>query len=166
MAALLAAIMSTVDSQVLVAASAITRDLRRALRRQHGDDRRRAREGRLVAAGLVLVAMILAYATHETGEAGDAGVIAGLINKLVLFAWGGLGAAFGPALLLALYFPRMTGSAAFAAMLTGETVACVWRAKPGWLAGVPDWLSYELTVAFPLALLVGLLVALVTGREK
>jgi SSS family solute:Na+ symporter len=166
MAALLAAIMSTVDSQVLVAASAISRDLRRALRRPVADPRAAAREGRIVSAALILLATVLAYVMLGAEGAAEKGHIAGVINKLVLFAWGGLGAAIGPALLLSLYYRRMNGVAALAAMLTGGITACVWKglviprmkaldAPPAWW----PWISYELTVAFPLALLAGWLVA-------
>lgn len=165
MAALLAAIMSTVDSQVLVAASAITRDLRRAVRRPLGSDRASAREGRFVAAGVIALGTAIAYFSYLHAAAADQGIIAGLINKLVLFAWGGLGAAFGPALLLSLYSRRMNGLAALAAMVTGGATACIWK---GIVAPhvKGTWFAYELTVAFPLALIVGWTVARITTSNK
>jgi len=170
MAALLAAIMSTIDSQVLVVASAITRDLRRALGRRPLPDRRAALLGRLTSAALIGGAGILAQlALADQGT--STGVISGLVNQLVLFAWGGLGAAFGPALLLSLYRRRMDGLACLAAMLTGGITACVWKGivapapKSGLFARVWPWISYELTVAFPLALLAGWLVSL-RGPKK
>ena len=103
----------------------------------------------------------------------DAGVITGLINKLVLFAWGGLGAAFGPALLLSLYDRRATGAGMLAAMVTGGGTAILWKGvlapamkgleAPAWW----PWISYELTVAFPAALLAGFLVSrLGTGESR
>jgi len=144
-ASLLAAIMSTVDSQVLVAASAVSCDLRRLFRW-------RAIDGRVVSACLVGVATGVAYATFRGPESGT---FQGLVNNLVLFAWGGLGAAFGPALLLSLYDRRATGSSTLAAMLTGGLLACAWK---GWIgAHVSPWIRYELTVAFPAALAAGLI---------
>jgi Na+/proline symporter len=156
MAALLAAIMSTIDSQVLVVASAITRDLRKARRKPPLPDRQAAWIGRVTSAALIVVAGGLAQYSLATAGGKHPGVISGLVNQLVLFAWGGLGAAFGPALLLSLYSRRMTGGAALAAMLTGGITACVWRGlvKAHLPAGAA-WISYELTVAFPLALLAG-----------
>jgi SSS family solute:Na+ symporter len=151
MAALLAAIMSTVDSQVLVAASAFSCDLRRVFGWRRVD-------GRIVSAVLIAVATGVAFATLAGPESST---FAGLINNLVLFAWGGLGAAFGPALLLSLYDKRATGLSTLAAMITGGVVACLWK---GWIgAHVSPWIRYELTVAFPAALAVGWLLPRVTG---
>jgi len=160
MAALLAAIMSTIDSQVLVVASALTRDLRRAFGKAPLADRAAATAGRITSAALIVAAGLLAQLSLAQGTL-RTGVISGLVNQLVLFAWGGLGAAFGPALLLSLYRRRMTGGACLAAMLTGGITACLWKgvlgpaSKPDWLKPVWPWISYELTVSFPLALLAG-----------
>ncbi len=170
LASLLAAVMSTVDSQVLVVASALTRDLRRALGLRELPPRRAALAGRLISTALVVLAVGIgaaSIAAETEGAEGD--ILTGLVNKLVLFAWGGLGAAIGPAILLSLYWKRMTGPAALSAMLVGGVTACVWRGlikphmsvyiePPAWW----PWVSYELTVAFPLALLTGVVVALFT----
>ena len=128
----------------------------------------------MVSALLLVVAALLAQMALASGEGeGGTSVITGLVNKLVLFAWGGLGAAFGPAILLALYDRRMTGLAALTAMVTGGATAIVWK---GWVKPAMNqvedapawwpWVSYELTVAFPLALLVGFAVSrLLPGRH-
>lgn len=167
LAALLAAVMSTVDSQVLVVASALTRDLRRALRRPDLPARRAARIGRIASTCLVLAAMVLGgLSLMAEGDTDHARILTGLVNEWVLFAWGGLGAAIGPPVLLSLYRRHMSGTAALAAMLTGGITACVWRGlvKPAMTAMGPDapawwpWVSYELVVAFPLALGVGLII--------
>ncbi|MBI5542285.1 MAG: sodium:proline symporter, partial [Deltaproteobacteria bacterium] len=76
----------------------------------------------------------------------------------VLFAWSGLGAAFGPVLLLALYTDRLTRRGALAGMLTGFGVTVAWK-----LSGLSDTVVYELVPAFVLA---GLAALGVSALEK
>ncbi len=134
LAAILAAVMSTADSQLLVASSAFTEDFyRRVLRLK-------ASPSELVLAGRISV-MVLA---------GFAFVLAmdpkAMVLDLVGYAWAGFGAAFGPALLLSLYWPRMTGRGALAGIVVGGLTVMVWKQLSG---GIFD--LYELVPGFVLS---------------
>jgi Na+/proline symporter len=144
-----AAILSTVDSQLLVVASTVVRDLYEKVlrRRSEMSEAVKLRLSRLVVIGAGLVALVVAWLAQD------------LVFWLVLFAWGGLGAAFGPALILSLYWRRTTRAGIAAGMITGAVVVIVWKQ---FLAG-PTGL-YELIVAFPAALLTIVVVSLLTGR--
>ena len=118
-AALLAAIMSTVSSQLLVASSSLTEDFYRLfLRRKAGD-----KEAVLVSRVCVLlVGLVAAFLARDP----DSQVLG-----LVANAWAGFGAAFGPLILLALTWPRMTGTGAVAGLVTGAAVVIGWIGA-GW----------------------------------
>lgn len=145
-----AAILSTADSQLLVVASTFARDLYEKVikKKQVIDEKTRLRVGRLVLVLSGLMALVLAYSAQE------------LVFWLVLFAWAGLGAAFGPALILSLFWKGSTRQGILAGMITGTLTTLIW-----WL-----WLKeptgiYELIPAFALALLVAVIVSLFT-KEK
>lgn len=147
-AAVLAAICSTADSQLLVSASAISHDLYVRLLGRHPDDRAIQAFNRLAVLGVGLVAMLVAL-----GEVR-------VIFDFVLYAWAGLGAAFGPALILILLGKRTSAAGVFAGMLAGFVTAIVWRQT------LHDYV-YELLPAFLLALLTTLWVSrLLPGTEK
>jgi len=131
-AAVLAAICSTADSQLLVSASAISHDLYVRVLGRHPDDRAIQAFNRLAVLGVGLVAMLVAL-----GEVR-------VIFDFVLYAWAGLGAAFGPALILILLGKRTSATGVFAGMLAGFITAIVWRQT------LHDYL-YELPPAFLLA---------------
>ncbi len=136
LAAILAAVMSTVDSQLLVASSALTEDVCRPLTPYLNDNR-------LVWIGrgaVILVAVI------AIGIASDP---QNLVLDLVSYAWAGLGAGFGPVVLLALYWRRFNGNGAIAAMLTGAILVVFWP--------MLETAVYELLIAFPAAALAGVL---------
>ena len=114
LAAILAAVMSTADSQLLVAASALTEDVYKAWMN------REASPGSLL---WISRATVIAVALVAAGVAlwGDRSVM-----DLVGYAWAGFGAGFGPVLLLALFWKRMTWTGALAGMVVGGTTAIVW----------------------------------------
>ena len=112
-AAVLAAMMSTADSQLLVAATAFTHDL------LEGERHRSLLFDRLALAGLTVVALLLAMDPDNT------------VFNLVAYAWAGLGASFGPAVLLALYFKRLTGAGILAAVVSGAVTVFGWDYLPG-----------------------------------
>ena len=133
-----AAILSTADSQLLVVASTVVRDIYEALllRGKKVPEARKLLLSRMVVVVAGMVSVVLAYYAED------------LIFWLVLFAWGGLGAAFGPAVLLSLYDRATSRAGVAAGMLVGTVVVIVWRL---WLkkpTGV-----YELIPAFALATL-------------
>ncbi len=140
-----AAILSTADSQLLVVASTVVRDLWGQVIKA-GQALEPAQElllSRLVVVASGLVAMALAFIAKD------------LVFWLVLFAWGGLGASLGPALILSLYWKRCSRAGVLAGMLTGTAVTVVWKL---WLKE-PTGL-YELIPAFFGAAVVIVLVSL------
>ncbi|MGN3974089.1 sodium/proline symporter PutP [Tsuneonella sp. SYSU-LHT278] len=121
-AALLAAIMSTISSQLLVSSSSLTEDFYRLFLRKNASEREAVTVGRISVA-LVAVAAIAIAADPDSEVLG-----------LVAHAWAGFGAAFGPLIILSLTWPRMTGAGALAGLVTGAGVVIVWIAQ-GWDAG-------------------------------
>jgi Na+/proline symporter len=114
MVVVLAAIMSTVDSLLILASSAVVRDYWQKIRRSTLSDRDLARRGKLVT--LIIGLIGVAFALHQTP----------LIFWFVLFAWSGLGAAFGPVLLCGMWYPRTNLAGAIAGMLGGFTTTVIW----------------------------------------
>lgn len=149
-ASIFAAIMSTADSQLLVASSAVVRDVYEKVIRKGSQlsQKELVLISRLVVLGLVLLALMLGY------------VVADWIFWLVLFAWGGLGAAFGPTLLLALFWNKTTYQGVIAGMLSGTVTTIVWKTSPSLSA-----IIYELIPAFLLSLFVTILTSLLTKRK-
>ena len=151
MASIFAAIMSTTDSQLLVAASAVCRDLVQKLLGRGGGERSMVRLSRIVVAALVLVSVPLGLSDSE------------LILKFVLFAWAGLGAALGPTMILALYWRRCTGAGVAAGVLVGGGVAWIWREHvKAALSDAGHASIYELVPAFAAGLLATIVVSLMT----
>ncbi len=114
LAAILAAIMSTADSQLLVASSAITEDIYKIINIK-ATDSQLMMFGRVTVALLTLCATILALQPDNN------------VLDLVAYAWAGFGATFGPVILLSLYWKAMTRHSALAGMLTGGITVIVWR---------------------------------------
>ena len=110
----LSAIMSTVDSLLLLASSALVRDFFQKYRKSPRSDADLARLGKL--ATVVIGLLGIAFAIPE----------ARFIFWFVLFSWSGLGAAFGPVILAILYDPRVTASGVIAGMLAGFLTSVAW----------------------------------------
>ena len=146
MVVVLAAIMSTVDSLLILASSAVVRDYWQQIRGSNLDDRAFAARGKIVT--LVIGLIGIAFALNQTP----------LIFWFVLFAWSGLGAAFGPVLICALWYPRTTLAGAVAGMLGGflTTVAWVLWIKP---------LAWDLLEVIP-GFVVGLLLTVLVSRRQ
>lgn len=150
-ASIFAAIMSTADSQLLVAASALVRDFYEKVHRkgEQVPQKTMVLYSRLVVALLVVVALILGWLAES------------LVFWLVLFAWAGLGAALGPTSILAIYWKGLTRAGVFAGLLTGTVVTFVWNLTPAL-----DALLYELIPAFALAFLATVVVSRVTQPPR
>jgi SSS family solute:Na+ symporter len=146
-ASIFAAIMSTADSQLLVAASALVRDFyEKVVRRERPVPQETlVVYSRVMVGLLVLVALVLGWLAES------------LVFWLVLFAWAGLGAALGPTSILALYWRGLTRAGVFAGLITGTFVTFVWNLTPAL-----DALIYELVPAFPLAFLAAVVVSHLT----
>lgn len=143
-AALLAAIMSTVSSQLLVASSSLTEDIYRTVFKRGATERELVTVGRLAVLAVGAVAVVIAR--NPDSE----------VLGLVANAWAGFGAAFGPLIILALTWKRMTGAGAVAGLVTGALVVIVWIA-----AGLGSTL-YEIVPGFIAAWVAIVLVSLAT----
>lgn len=135
-ASIFAAIMSTADSQLLVAASGVVRDVYQKIVRKGReiDQKRLVLYSRIVVLCLVVVSLILGALAEQ------------LVFWLVLFAWGGLGAAFGPALIFSLYWKKTTRSGTIAGLIVGTVVTIIWNQTP-----ILKQTIYELVPAFILS---------------
>ncbi len=129
-AALLAAIMSTVSSQLLVASSSLTEDIYRTVFKRGATERELVNVGRLAVLAVGAVAVLIA--SNPDSE----------VLGLVANAWAGFGAAFGPLIVLSLTWKRMTGAGAVAGLIVGAVVVIVWIA-----AGLSSTL-YEIVPGF------------------
>lgn len=118
-AALLAAIMSTISSQLLVSSSSLTEDFYRLFLRKNASEREAVNVGRICVALVAIAAIIMASDPNSQ------------VLGLVANAWAGFGAAFGPLIILALTWRGMTGAGAVAGLVTGAVVAGGWIAM-GW----------------------------------
>jgi len=114
LAALLAAIMSTISSQLLVSSSSLTEDFYRIYLRRRASQRELVTVGRASVLAVALVAIGLAYNEDST------------ILTLVAHAWAGFGAAFGPIVILSLTWKRLTRNGALAGMIAGALTVIVW----------------------------------------
>lgn len=137
--AILAAIMSSADSQLLVGASALIRDIYHKLihRGEELSQERLVIYSRLATASIMLFAVLLAFAAKS------------LVFWLVLFAWGGLGACFGPVLLMTLYWEKLTRQGSLWGMLAGLIAVLVGSQQPAWTyAFLPDINDLFATILF------------------
>lgn len=114
LAAILAAIMSTISSQLLVASSSLTEDIYRLFLRRGAGEKERVMVGRFAVILVAIVAVLIAYDPESS------------VLSLVANAWAGFGAAFGPVLILSLRWRRMTMPGALLGMLGGAVTVIVW----------------------------------------
>jgi sodium/proline symporter len=131
LAAILSAIMSTVDSQLLVSSSALANDFYRSLFRRNASQKEEMIVGRIAVLGIAIIAILLGYDPDSK------------VLELVSYAWAGFGAAFGPVIILSLFWKRMTRNGALAGMIMGTVTVIVWSMLSGGLFDV-----YELAPGF------------------
>ena len=159
LSAIMAAIMSTADSQLLVSASSFSNDLYRVVFRKRASNRELLRVSRLAVLAVALVAIGLAMNTQSE--------FFKVVMKMVSFAWAGFGAAFGPLMLLALFWRRTNLAGAVAGMLVGAATCFVWKFVLADLAAEhPIFGLYELAPGFALAFVVTVVVSLLTKRPS
>lgn len=144
----IAAMMSTADSQLLVTTSAVVRDIYHNLINRKASDKRLVSLSRVITFLVGLLAMIIALISQE------------LVFTMVGFAWSGLGAAFGPAMLLTLWWRKTTREGVLAGMVVGTMTAIIWHFTPQ-LSG----LVYELAPSYILALIAVWMVSLITAPK-
>ncbi len=153
-AAIFSAIMSSADSQLLVAASAIIRDLYQKLisKDEELDEQKLVIYSRITVLVLVLLALLFGFFASD------------LVFWLVLFAWGGLGATIGSTILPVLFWKGTTKAGVIAGILTGGALVFLWKLVPFFKENI--WNIYELIPAFLASIVVTILVSLVTQREE
>ena len=153
LAALLAAIMSTISSQLLVSSSSLTEDFYRIYLRRDAGQKELVTVGRICVLAVALVAIWLAYDPDNT------------ILGLVANAWAGFGAAFGPVVILSLTWRRLTRNGALAGILVGAVTVLFWIYAPLLEGGAtPSSFLYEIVPGFVLGGLSAVLVSLAGKR--
>jgi SSS family solute:Na+ symporter/sodium/proline symporter len=137
LAAILAAIMSTISSQLLVTSSSLTGDFYQAFLHRDASETQLVRVGRISVFMVALVAIYLAYDRDSS------------ILSLVSNAWAGFGAAFGPVVIGALYWKKMTRNGALAGIISGASTVLIWIYAPITINGQTlSTVMYELVPGF------------------
>jgi sodium/proline symporter len=158
----MAAIMSTADSQLLVSASSFSNDLYKVVLRRNASNRELVTVSRLAVGIVALAALIMAMDTSSD--------FFKVVMKMVSFAWAGFGAAFGPLVLLALFWKRTTLAGAIAGMITGSVTCFVWKfvlASNASLAeAYPIFKLYELAPGFLFAFIAIILCSLLSKKPN
>ena len=148
LAGILAATMSTADSQLLAASSSVSQDLGNDFLKRDFSGKRGMIVARAVMVGISLIAAFLARDPDSS------------VFRVVSFAWAGFGAAFGPVMLMALFWKRSNKWGALAGMVVGGVMVFVWKFLIAPLGGV--WAIYELLPAFLCSLVAIVVVSLLT----
>lgn len=146
LSAVLAAIMSTISSQLLVCSSSITKDFYLAFFNKEASEKQQMVIGKLAVLVVAAFATVLAYLPNKT------------ILDIVGQAWAGFGSSFGPVLLLSLYWKRMTKWGALSGMIIGGITVLLWI-----VLGLSSFL-YEMIPGFSLSLLSVIIVSLLTKK--
>lgn len=146
LSAVLAAIMSTISSQLLVCSSSITKDFYLAFFNKEASEKQQMVIGKLAVLVIAAFATVLAYLPNKT------------ILDIVGQAWAGFGSSFGPVLLLSLYWKRMTKWGALSGMIVGGITVLLWI-----VLGLSSFL-YEMIPGFSLSLLSVIIVSLLTKK--
>ncbi|KAB2332010.1 sodium/proline symporter PutP [Bacillus mesophilum] len=147
-AAILAAIMSTISSQLLVTSSSLTEDIYKTFFRREANDKELVLIGRLSVLVVAVIALFISWEKNET------------ILDLVGYAWAGFGSSFGPLILLSLYWKRMTSAGALAGMIVGAATVIIWS-----MADLSDFL-YEMIPGFAASLLAVVVVSMLTPKPS
>ncbi len=154
LAAILAAIMSTISSQLLVTSSSLTEDLYKTFLHKDASDKQQVLVGRISVAFVALVAIYLAYDRDSS------------ILSLVSNAWAGFGAAFGPVIIGSLYWKKMTRNGALLGMITGAATVLLWIYAPINIDGQSlSSLMYEIVPGFILCSLVIYVVSTISPQN-
>ena len=145
LAAILAAIMSTADSQLLVSSSALAEDFYKDILKKEATSEQVMLVGRLAVIAIALVALSLAFDPDSS------------VLGLVSYAWAGFGAAFGPALLISMFWKRMNRFGALAGIVVGGVTVVVWKQLSG---GIYD--LYEIVPGILFASVAIVIISLIT----
>ncbi len=152
LAGILAATMSTADSQLLAAASCISQNLLQDFGKKKIDTKTSVKIARITVIVISVIAIVLASNPDSS------------VFEIVSFAWAGFGAAFGPIVLCALFWKRSNKWGALCGMITGGAMIFIWKYGIAKLGGV--FAIYELLPAFILATVVNVVVSLATAAPS
>ncbi|KOO07512.1 sodium/proline symporter PutP [Vibrio hepatarius] len=149
LAAILAAIMSTADSQLLVSSSALAEDFYKQVFKKDASSEEIVMVGRIAVIAISIVALTLAMTPDSS------------VLGLVSYAWAGFGAAFGPALVLSLYWSRMNRNGALTGIIVGGVTIVVWKQISG------GWFDvYEIVPGIIFSTISIVVVSLLTGEPE
>ncbi|MGX2949854.1 sodium/proline symporter PutP [Ursidibacter sp. B-7004-1] len=148
LSAILAAVMSTLSCQLLICSSAITEDFYKGMLRPNATQKELVWLGRIMVLAISVLAILLAQDPNSK------------VLGLVSYAWAGFGCAFGPVVILSLFWRRMNAAGAMAGMLTGALVVVFWNDV------VPNSGIYEMIPGFILATIAIVVVSLITPAPK
>lgn len=146
LAAILAAVMSTADSQLLVTASAISEDFYKVLFRKNASNKELVWVSRFTVVGVAIVAYLLALNPNNS------------VMGLVSYAWAGFGATFGPVIILSLYWKRMNKWGAFGGLVIGGITTILWKLSGSAL--------YEIVPGFIFATIAIIIISLITNAPE
>ena len=149
--AILAASMSTADSQLLAASSAVSQDIFKGLIKKNAEEKEVMIISRFTVFLIALIALLLSLNPKSS------------IFNLVSFAWSGFGGTFGPLILLSLYWKRTTAPGAIAGLICGGITDVVWHYIPASVAKIFG--LYEILPAFIVCLVVTVLISLLTKPD-
>lgn len=147
-AAILSAIMSTIDSQLLVCSSVVVEDFYKNISKKPATESQLIWLTRFSLLAVAVLATLIALDPQSS------------VLGLVSYAWAGFGAAFGPAVILSLFWSKYTRSGAIATIVVGAIIVIVWKQLSG---GIFD--LYEIVPAFTAALIAGISVSLFASNE-
>jgi sodium/proline symporter len=134
MAGILAAAMSSSDSYLLIAASAVAKNIYQGVLRKKSSEKDVMWVSRIAVCAIALIGIVIAWTENS------------VIFQVVSFAWAGFGAAFGPLVLFSLFWKRTTNFGAMAGVIGGGAMVFIWKLAIRPLGGV--WNIYELLPAF------------------
>lgn len=152
MAGILAATISSSDSYLLIAASAVSKNIYQGILKRDATDKQVLIVSRVTLLLIALVAVIIALDENS------------VIFKVVSFAWAGFGATFGPIMLFSLFWKRVTRAGAVAGMITGGSMVFIWKLLIRPLGGAFD--IYELLPAFLLSCIAIVITSCLTPEES
>ena len=153
---ILAAIMSTADSQLLVTASAVSEDMYKGAIKKDASEKNALLVGKIAVVVVAIIAFLIALDPNSS------------IMALVSDAWAGFGSAFGPVILLALFWKRSTLAGAISGMAVGALTVIVWDYIP-LVDGATLYAAtnlYSLVLGFAFALIVNVAVSLITKKPS
>lgn len=152
LAGVLAAIMSTIDSQLLVCSSAIAEDIYRGLIRPKAGQMELVWLSRFSVVVVALLATVMGMNPESS------------ILDLVAYAWGGFGAAFGPVILLSLFWKGMSRNGAIAGLVMGAVTVAIWKPLTGGPAGIFD--IFEVVPGFVVSSIAVVIVSLLSNSTR